>query len=120
MDPVCATSGGATSGVPESCQSMSNTYCAEPVFVECGKRGRRAVGSSATRNKLHSRAFDVLGDAPSTGVVGDVGEEVDSSAQPGQPDGHVERAAADVLASYLAVTLDDVDQRLADDQGARS
>ena len=31
MDPVCATSGGATSGVPDSCQSMSKTYWAEPL-----------------------------------------------------------------------------------------
>ena len=62
--------------------------------------------------------FDVLDDAPAAGVVADVGEEVDATAEPRQPDRDVERAAADVLAGDLAVALDDVDQRLADDQRA--
>ena len=31
MEPVCATTGGATSGVPDNCQSMSKMYCAEPL-----------------------------------------------------------------------------------------
>ena len=51
-------------------------------------------------------------------VVTDVGEEVDATAEPREADGDIERAAADVLADDLAVALDDVDQRLTDDQRA--
>ena len=54
----------------------------------------------------------------SAGVVADVGEEVDAAAEPGQADGDVEWAAADVFADDLAVPLDDVDQGFADDERA--
>ena len=98
IDPVCATSGGATSGVPDSCQSMSNTYCAEPLASRVASAvGVRSSGRAA-RNQLHPRAFDVVDDAAAAVVVADVGEEVDAAAQPGQADRDVERAAADVLA----------------------
>ena len=85
--------------------------------VQRGQRGRCAHGGVAARNQLHPRGFDIVGDAVPACVGADVGEEVDAAAQPGQAHRHVERAAADMLAGDLAVALDDVDQRLTDDQG---
>ena len=51
-------------------------------------------------------------------VVADVGEEVDATIEPAQPDRDVERTTPDVFAEDVPVALDDVDQGLADDQGA--
>ena len=58
----------------------------------------------------------MVDDAAAAFVVRDVGEEVDVAVQPAESDGDVEWAAADVLAEDLAIALDDVDQRLADDE----
>src|SRR5689334_21893960 len=60
----------------------------------------------------------MVGDAATAFVIADVGEEVDAAAEARQPDGDVQRAAADVFANDLTVSLDDVDQGFADDQRA--
>ena len=62
--------------------------------------------------------FTILGDAPTAGVVADVGEEVDATSEARQTDRDIEWAAADVLADDPAIPLDHVDQCLADDQRA--
>lgn len=49
-------------------------------------------------------------------VGADVGEEIDRPAPSCQPDCEVERAAADMLGGCPSAPIDDVDQRLADDQ----
>ena len=118
MDPVCATNGGATSGVPDSCQSISKAYSRLSALVQCRKGGGGAIRRDASRNQFRARAPDVFGDAPAAFVVADMGEEVDTAAEPRQPDRHVEWAAADVLAEDLAVALDDVDQGLPDHERA--
>ena len=38
------------------------------------------------RNQLHARLFDVFDDAAATGVVADMGEEVDATTQPRESD----------------------------------
>src|ERR1700744_3517763 len=88
------------------------------VGVEGQSRGGGSVGTLTSRNKLRPCGIDVLGDAPAIRVVADVGEKVDVTAQPGQPDRNVERAAADVLAGDLTALLHNVDQRFADHQPA--
>src|ERR1700744_3583646 len=89
-----------------------------PVRVEGQSRGGSTVGTLTSRNKLRPCGIDVLGDAPAIRVVADVGEKVDVTAQPGQTDRNVERAAADVLAGDLTALLHNVDQRFADPQPA--
>ncbi len=118
MDPVCATSGGrhlrCACQLPVDVEGVLRLSA----LVQRRKRGRSVGGGHASRNQLDTRAFDVFDDAVTAGVVADVGEEVDVSAEPRKADGDIEWAAADVFADDLAVPLDDVDQRLADDQRA--
>ena len=118
MDPVCTKSGGATGGVPDSCQSRSNSYFAEPLSSTV----RRAVvvrsGALTSRDKLGSGRVDVVGDAAAVRIVTDVGEKIDVAAQSGQSDRDVQWAPADVLADDPVAVLDDVDECFADHQSA--
>lgn len=81
------------------------TVGGRPFLGDRCRGGRCASGGHTSRNKLCVRGFDVFGDSVPARVVGDVAQEVDVAAQPGESDGDVERTTTDVF-----VGPDDVDQ----------
>lgn len=118
--------GGDRPGVHQQRRRHLGRTGKPPLQIECVRgravvgdrrdRGRRAFGRDTSRNELDTRGFQVRADAPAGFVVRDMGQEVDVTTQPGQPDRDVERAAADMLDG--AAPIDPVDQRFTDHQRA--
>ncbi len=56
-------------------------------LVQRRQRGRGVIRCVTSRNQLRARLLDVLGNAPTAGIVADVGEEVDAHGRvaPGRP-----------------------------------
>ena len=79
--------------------------------------GRRSP-SDAALGQRDPFLVKEIGDPGASFVVADHGGQGDVVAEAGKTDGHVGRAAADMLLGGAVRAMDDVDQRLADDQRA--
>src|SRR5450631_481166 len=104
--------------VPAQLPGQVKAVCCRAGRVQ-GRGGyRRRSASEAVLGQRHSLGVKQAGDLGASRILAQHRGQRDVVAQTGKTDGHVGRASADMLAGGAVGAMNDVDQRLADDQRA--
>ncbi len=83
--------------------------------IAAHRRGRGAPGRRGRGDQLGTRGLDALDDPPPALVAADLGDQHGRHVEPGQGDGDVQRASRRRSHAGRVGSVDDVDERLSDD-----